>query len=360
MSCISNNSSACSIPWALFEGCDEECETSKCETSNNWNWKRENCGFRIDLDNGYWMEIDERNSQVTIHDKSGQVIANINGDGNVDTNGDGIPDFKISGPMTFALGDGTKITINTRDIGNGMYQAENIVITKGEKSLIVNGVASYIRGDLRISKGMNGCALDAAVWDGNLVVSQDNQGNWVDDHGNKITQAEANKTKPSDQDPKELSYKEESKLLKSKSDPCAPKYSCMSWLEAVAVAMGQRLQKLVLNMSRITELLQLCNTIGAKGGMTADEMEKLYKLMSEIGDYTGTALDKGSKEKFFTKGSDGLYTANKEATKWVDAAAVILNARLTAASQQFNIESNQTMTVVGALGKGLETLSRAI
>ena len=161
------------------------------------NWTVQTTGqstAKIDLGDGYHLAIDERSSQMTIvNDATGQSTR-IWGDPHVDVNGQ--HKFDFYGTTTFTLANGTKITINTEQwAGNpNAYVASQVVITKGQNAIIVDGISQNKIGDLSISMSNNGYAIDAAHRDGFTI--HEGGGSWQTETGHTVTQADANSTAP--------------------------------------------------------------------------------------------------------------------------------------------------------------------
>jgi hypothetical protein len=150
----------------------------------------------IDLGDGNTLSINEASSEVVIRDADGNATR-IWGDPHVDYNGKHIGDFW--GTTTFVLENGTKITINTEtSTWNDMTYAEQIVVTRGDQALVVDGVSELTKGDLSVSLGGAGQALDAAHDDG-LVINENDaaQTGWDSSiTGDAVGQADFNLTKP--------------------------------------------------------------------------------------------------------------------------------------------------------------------
>jgi len=150
----------------------------------------------IDIGDGYTLSINEANSEVTVRDADGNTTR-IWGDPHVDYNGKHIGDFW--GTTTFQLENGTKITINTTTTpGGAMTYAEQLVITRGDQALVVDGVSELTRGDLSVSLSTDGYALDAAHDDGFVIHENDAASSgWTSSiTGGAVGQADFNLTKP--------------------------------------------------------------------------------------------------------------------------------------------------------------------
>lgn len=148
-------------------------------------------GARIDLGDGYRLAFDERNSEITIHNDVTGERTRIWGDPHVEIDGKHAYDFW--GTTTFRLENGTKITINTEAWkGNpNMYIAEQVVITRGNNAIIVNGVGQNRIGDMTITQSSNGRAVDAAHRDGYVLRENATGAGWRTEHGGHVaTQAD--------------------------------------------------------------------------------------------------------------------------------------------------------------------------
>ncbi len=143
---------------------------------------------KIDLGDGYRLEIDERNSQMTIfNDKTGEKTK-IWGDPHVEIDGKHAYDFW--GTTTFTLENGTKLTINTEQWGGNpnAYVASQVVITKGDNAIIVDGISQNKLGDLSLTMSQNGRAIDAQTRDGFTLEENATGGGWRTETGNVATQ----------------------------------------------------------------------------------------------------------------------------------------------------------------------------
>jgi hypothetical protein len=150
----------------------------------------------VDLGDGYSLKIDERNSELTIFNANTGESTRVWGDPHVDVDGKHVFDFW--GTTTFQLENGTKVTINTEQFaGNpNMYVASQVVITKGANSVVVDGISQNTLGDLQVSTGTAGYALDAAHRDGFMLYENATGSGWRAEHGAIATQADLNATRP--------------------------------------------------------------------------------------------------------------------------------------------------------------------
>ena len=148
----------------------------------------------VDLGDGYTMTLNERSSEIVITDADGNHTR-IWGDPHVDVNGKRVGDFYDT--TTFELENGTKITINTepwKKGGNGAYVASQVVVTRGDQGLVIDGISQNELGDLSITMGQDGRALDFAHDDGFNLTEQDLGGGnygWVSEFtGERVTRQE--------------------------------------------------------------------------------------------------------------------------------------------------------------------------
>lgn len=151
---------------------------------------------KIDLGDGYTLNLNEHNSEVTITNANTGETTRIWGDPHVDV--DGKHAFDFWGTTTFSLENGTKITINTEQWGGNpnAYVASQLVITRGDQAITVNGISQNQIGDLSITQGNNGRQLDAAHRDGFVLNENASGSGWRSSYtGQVATQADLNATR---------------------------------------------------------------------------------------------------------------------------------------------------------------------
>jgi hypothetical protein len=148
----------------------------------------------VNLGDGYRLEIDERSSQMTVFNEKTGERTRIWGDPHVEV--DGKHAFDFWGTTTFTLENGTKITVNTEQWqGNpNAYVASQVVVTKGDNALIIDGISQNKLGDLSMTMSNNGRAVDAATRDGYTLHENATGGGWRTDVGNIATQKDLNAT----------------------------------------------------------------------------------------------------------------------------------------------------------------------
>lgn len=376
MTCSTNVCTPQQFRW--FQACDFGETAGKppvngCVT-NNWEICKEGDKTRVKLDGGYSLEFNEKHSEIFIIKPCGEKTR-IWGDPHVDFKADGKNDFDFYGTTSFQLKDGTKITINTEPWkGNpGMTLANNVVVTKGEKSLIVDGLSQNKLGDFTIEKGLNGRALDRAVWDGKLTVHENPKGGWMDETGGVVDQNDGNRTKIVAGDPTQISYADQKKLIEKPCTPppvcppadhCAPRKPCFSWLEALASVFAEGLTRQIDKMSAIYTKLQTCYEIKSTTCFTTLEECQKYcdkvkamggddanmKIMGDIKNYTYDAKANGGK---------GGYVPNEACVKAADQGAAYWQQMLTASAQQLQITAQTGMTVQNSASQALTTVARA-
>lgn len=274
----------------------------------------------VKLDNGYELQFSENSSQIKIINNctTPPEVTTIWGDPHVDWNGVAGDEGRFFGTATFVLADDTKITVNTVPYNNGNeWLANNVVVTKGDQSLIVDGLAQTTKGDFKVYQGMNGKELDKLVGDGKLTVYENANGiGWVTTKGGCVLakQSDFDKTKVCADDPKAPDLCKQLETLYGCDKPggggggggdCdndGGKHCCPSWLEIIAGKWGDLLDS------------------------QAKKLEELAKKLQECTD---------------------------------DKLRPSITQELTVASQQFQLYSTQAMTMTNSLSQALQSLARA-
>ncbi|WP_064609257.1 DUF1521 domain-containing protein [Photobacterium sp. J15] len=153
----------------------------------NPTWSVE--GNQIKLDNGYVVTVGNENRDWTITDAAGNTTK-IWGDPHVDENGDGTDwDFKQN--VTFALDDGTKISVGTAERGYANTVTDSLAITKGNQHIQVTGIAD---NNPTISQPkLDGLEVDAATNDGTVFYANGSTNSWFTDKEsqNRVTSNQA-------------------------------------------------------------------------------------------------------------------------------------------------------------------------
>ncbi len=153
----------------------------------NGDWQVKQDGGKAQIDLGkYTLDLNEGNSEFTLTNKETGEQTRAWGDPHfqtTDENGNlkAVGDFY--GTTTLNLDDGTKITIHTTPWaagGNGATLATELVITQGDRAMVVQGLDQNQLGDLRIGQVANGGRLvDAVNQDGaNLYENPEGTG-WL-------------------------------------------------------------------------------------------------------------------------------------------------------------------------------------
>jgi Domain of Unknown Function (DUF1521) len=150
---------------------------------------------KVDLGDGYKLEIDERSSQITIINEKTGERTRIWGDPHVEVDGKHAYDFW--GTTTFTLENGTKITINTEQWGGNpnAYVASQVVVTKGSNALVIDGVSQNKLGDLSMTLSNDGRAIDAAHRDGFVLNENECGSGWMTSSGTLATQKDLDATR---------------------------------------------------------------------------------------------------------------------------------------------------------------------
>ena len=151
----------------------------------------------IDLGDGYSLQLDENSSSATITDANTGETTQIWGDPHVVVNGQ--HQFDFYGTTTFTLPNGTKITVNTEQSQTNpdVYLANTLTITKGSQGMTVTGLSEQTKGDLSITTGQNGYALDNQTADGYVLNEKTDGSGWTSAYtGQDATQADLDNTRP--------------------------------------------------------------------------------------------------------------------------------------------------------------------
>jgi len=151
----------------------------------------------IDLGDGYTLQLNENNSEITIANANSGETTRIWGDPHVEVNGRHVFDF--AGTTTFTLDNGTKITINTEQYAANpdAYVASMVTITKGDQAIVVQGISQNKLGDLSISMNSNGKLIDAMTRDGFVLEENATGTGWNSSlTGHAASQADLNATMP--------------------------------------------------------------------------------------------------------------------------------------------------------------------
>lgn len=169
------------------------------DTSNPTNASTRMVGGKAVFENDNYRITAGDNNEVRIFNKKTGEDYKIWGDPHV--NIDGKHAFDFWGTTTFALEDGTKVTIETVPFQNNknMTLASTVNITNGDYGVQISGVDTNKVGDLKINEAAGwGEVLDWTHADGNVL--QENPAGKgflaVDAQGNihKVDQAYINKT----------------------------------------------------------------------------------------------------------------------------------------------------------------------
>ncbi len=149
-------------------------------SENTWSVNHEADPKEIALDNGYKVQIHGESEKWTILDANGNKT-DIWGDPHVsEGDRDGEKNWDFQNDATFVFPDGTKITCICKDVkqegGNYVYSDE-LVITKGNQSLTVTGLAN---NEPQIGEpALDGAKLDIDTNDGHIFTMGDEADDWM-------------------------------------------------------------------------------------------------------------------------------------------------------------------------------------
>ncbi|MCA1516258.1 DUF1521 domain-containing protein [Bradyrhizobium sp. NBAIM01] len=144
----------------------------------------------IKLGDKYTITVDEKDGTWTVRNNQTGHVTKVHGDPHVDADGDGKDDFDFKKDMTFQLDDGTKITVNNVDYGNGEAISSKLTITNGHNAMVVEGLGDDNDGknNLRVTQSNAGMTLDELTADGVQTIHESGQG-WADGAGRAVNQA---------------------------------------------------------------------------------------------------------------------------------------------------------------------------
>ncbi|HEY0179082.1 MAG TPA: DUF1521 domain-containing protein [Dokdonella sp.] len=146
---------------------------------SQWTVQQDGGKAHIDLGN-YTLDLDEGNSQFILTNKQTGEQTKVWGDPHMVVDGQAVGDFY--GTTTLNLEDGTKITIHTTpyDAGNGMTLSSELVITQGDKAMVVQGLDQNTLGDLKIGQVASGGQFVDAVNDDGAEIYENPEGSgWL-------------------------------------------------------------------------------------------------------------------------------------------------------------------------------------
>lgn len=146
---------------------------SKPFVSGNGGFKiTEQAAGRIafDLNDGYSMWIDERESAFTVIN-AGTESVHVWGSAQLALDGTTLGAF--AGTTSLLLGNGTKITMETlaKATSADIFYLDHLTVTQGELAMTVSGISEEIGGDLVVVQSHQGDEIDDQTRDG-LVFQQ--------------------------------------------------------------------------------------------------------------------------------------------------------------------------------------------
>ncbi len=148
----------------------------------------------IDLGRDHRLLIDENNASILVANLATGETTQIFGTGDVMLDGEDV--YRFWGTTTFALQNGTKITVVTalsNDNAN-VIDLQRVVITRAERAIEITGLGSAAPGDLEIAVSRSGWSKDFETPD-NFIVRENAAGaGWVRRAGKPVTQEDFNRT----------------------------------------------------------------------------------------------------------------------------------------------------------------------
>jgi hypothetical protein len=162
--------------------------------SDVWTHEKKDDGTaEIRLGDKYTINLKEGDQSFTVRNNETGAETRVWGDPHVDKNADGKTDFDFKDNLSFQLDDGTKITVNTVDAGNGTTFSSGLTITNGNNAIQVTGLAGDKDGknNLEVVQSNAGVTLDQLTADGAQILYERGK-DWVGANGQSIDQAAIN------------------------------------------------------------------------------------------------------------------------------------------------------------------------
>ncbi|MHC2399831.1 hypothetical protein ACVMGC_004375 [Bradyrhizobium barranii subsp. barranii] len=177
-------------PLAMVPVAAAQVPTQSSQPAPVWSHEVRDGKAEIKLGDKYSILVDENDGTVLIRNSQTGKITSIKGDPHVDADGDGKVDFDFKKNMTFQLDDGTKITVDTVDIGKGKTMASKLTITNGDNAMVVEGLGDRFDGknNLKVTQSNAGRTLDQLTSDGAQTIYEQPGSGWVDRSGRQVNQ----------------------------------------------------------------------------------------------------------------------------------------------------------------------------
>ncbi len=124
----------------------------------------------FDLNDGYSMWIDERQSAFTVADAAGRENVQVTGAAQLALNGNALGSF--AGTTSLVLMNGTKITMETLPEANSanVFHLDRLTVTRGDSAVVVSGVSQMSGGDLNVTQSRTGDSVDSDTRDGLVLI----------------------------------------------------------------------------------------------------------------------------------------------------------------------------------------------
>ena len=182
-------------PCPIDDGCG-------CDPSEDWTVSNPGNGqATIDLGDDYEICLNQSKSEMKLVNKLTGQSTDIEGDPHMIFKAGGQnQSLEFWRPVTLHLQDGTQITVNTTpQNGNGPTYASQLVITRGNRAIVVDGLnqnaggcGSSDRHGLSITQSDDGRCLRAITPDGLDLYEGSCGSGWLDSNGQEVSQAELN------------------------------------------------------------------------------------------------------------------------------------------------------------------------
>jgi Domain of Unknown Function (DUF1521) len=150
--------------------------------------------FEVDLSDGYILSVDQPNAEVSVANTLTHESLRIWGDAQIAL--DGAELARFWGTTSVVLGNGTKLTLETRPGPETMdlFRLDRLTVTREQRALIIEGIASETEDALAVRPSFDGYIVDQLARDG-LTIERSAEG-WSGESGETVTEAFFAQTAP--------------------------------------------------------------------------------------------------------------------------------------------------------------------
>ncbi len=150
--------------------------------------------FEVDLDDGYFLQVDEPQSEIFVANSVTNESLRVWGAAQIELDGADLARFW--GTTSIVLGNGTKLTLETRssDTIPDLFQLDRLTVTREERALIIENLADEIADAVNVTQSLDGYTIDTLARDG-LTIERVADG-WAGESGETVDAAFVAQTVP--------------------------------------------------------------------------------------------------------------------------------------------------------------------